>query len=105
METMNNNTQLTVFSEPTVSLKYVWETNKLHKIKTIIETRTCIEVCQLINHVTINKNYILEKSTSKLVKLSNPHNMDTINITKFTKSDGEPYNVVTYIEIDIIDKL
>jgi hypothetical protein len=105
METWNNNPFLNVISEPTYSLDYVFKNNKLYKVQLFLETHDQSSIDKLIENITIKNNFILDKSTSNLIVLTNPVNMDIVQILKYTKYDNTLYYSVYFIEVDMIDKI
>jgi hypothetical protein len=105
MENWNNKPFLNVISEPTYSLDYVFKNNKLYKVQLFLETHDQASIDKLIEHITIVKKFILDKSTSNLIVLTNPANMDIVQIIKYTNYDNTLYYSVSFIEVDMIDKI
>jgi hypothetical protein len=104
METWNNNPLLNVISEPNYSLDYVLKNNKLYKVQLFLQTHSQESLNRLIEHLTIKENFSLDKSTSNLTTLTNPKNMDVVQIIKYMTTDTT-YYVAHFTEVDLIDKI
>jgi len=104
MEAWNNNPLLNVISEPNYSLDYVFKNNKLYKVQLFLQTHSQASINQLIEHLAIKENFTLDKSTANLTTLTNPKNMDVVQIVKYVTNDTT-YYVAHFTEVDLIDKI
>lgn len=104
MENWNNNPLLNVISEPNYSLDYVLKNNKLYKVQLFLQSHSQESINRLIEHLTIKENFSLDKSTSNLTTLTNPHSMDVVQILKYVTTDTT-YYTAHFTEVDLIDKI
>jgi len=104
MENWNNHPMLTVISKSNYKLNYVLKDNKLYKVQYFLKTYTQEALYDLIENVTIDKNFTMHQSRAATTVLTNPHNMDVVTFYKNTDDNDDTF-YVDFTEVDLVDKI
>jgi len=89
---------------PTESLDYYIKNNKLYRLKLVRQsTNDRTELNKIIDTLTIDYEYVLEKSSYNYVLLKQTGSEDTVEIITMKDENNNVYFGVYYYQPDIVD--